>query len=223
MTRKIMATITAVAVAIDIAMILGYAPVEARQGAVQKLFYVHVPSAWVAYLAVAVTAIAGAFALWRRDDVLRWDAIAASAAEVCFLFTTVVLITGPIWGRRIWGVWWVWDARLTSTLVLWALFAGYLAFRALTPPGERRARACAVIAVVAAVDVPVIHFSVVWWRTLHPLPTVMRAGGPSLPGRMLATLFVSLAVFTWLAGVLLAARVKLERSRELVRTLETVS
>lgn len=181
-----------------------YAPTEALQGHVQRIFYVHVPSAWIAYLAFGVVALASVLVLRTGDE--RWDRTAASAAEIGVLFTTIVLLTGPLWGRRVWGVWWVWDARLTSTLVLWAMYAGYLVFRTLTPQGDRRARLCAVIGIVGAIDIPVIHFSVVWWRTLHPLPTVLRPGGPELPGEMLATLMVSLAAFTVLFACLLVLR-----------------
>jgi heme exporter protein C len=191
-----------------------YAPTDALQGEVQRIFYVHVPSAWVSYMAFGVVTLASVLVLARSKSWQRWDVVASSAAEIGVLFTTIVLLTGPIWGRRVWGVWWVWDARLTSTLVLWAIYVGYLLFRSLTPPGPRRARLSAVIGIVGAVDIPIIHFSVVWWRTLHPLPTVLRPEGPDLPGAMLATLMVSMAAFTLLFATLLRLRVGIERSRE---------
>jgi len=132
------------------------------------------------------------------------------------------LTTGPIWGRRVWGVWWVWDARLTSTLVLWLIYVGYLVFRAMTPHGERRARLAAVIGVIGAVDIPVIHFAVIWWRTLHPLPTVLRPGGPQLPGSMLFTLMVSLVAFTILFVALLIIRMGIADAADRIEEIEAV-
>src|SRR5438132_699231 len=129
-----------------------YAPTEALQGNIQRVFYVQVPSAWIAYLAFVMVAVSSILVLARRNDWQRWDHMATASAELGVVFTTIVLTTGPIWGRRVWGVWWVWDARLTSTLVLWLIYVGYLVFRALTPQGERRARLSAVIGVVGAVD-----------------------------------------------------------------------
>jgi heme exporter protein C len=203
-------------------LIFFYAPTEALQGDIQRIFYVHVPSAWIAYLAFIIVAVSSVLVLARRYDWARWDRMAAAAAELGVVFTTIVLTTGPIWGRRVWGVWWVWDARLTSTLVLWLIYVGYLVFRAMTPAGERRARLSAVIGIVGAVDIPVIHFAVIWWRTLHPLPTVLRPGGPQLPGSMLLTLMVSLVAFTILFAVLLTLRIRLAESADRIDTIETV-
>ncbi|HVE92224.1 MAG TPA: cytochrome c biogenesis protein CcsA [Actinomycetota bacterium] len=201
--------LAAAAMTAAIALMFFYAPTEALQGPVQRIFYVHVPAAWVAYLAFAVVALSSLLVLVTREPATtqRWDRIAGAGAELGVLFTTIVLITGPIWGRRVWGVWWVWDARLTSTLVLWTIYAGYLVFRSLTPPGPRRARTSAVIGIIGAIDIPVVHFAVVWWRTLHPLPTVLRPEGPQLPRSMLVTLLVSLAAFTLLFWTLLVMRV----------------
>lgn len=181
-----------------------YAPTESLQGDVQRIFYVHVPSAWISYLAFAIVALASLLVLIKGTE--PWDRIAAASAEVGLAFTTIVLLTGPIWGRNVWGVWWVWDARLTATLVLWAIYAGYLLFRSLTPAGDRRARMAAVIGIIGAVDIPIVHFAVVWWRTLHPLPSVINPQGPQLPGTMLITLLFSLAAFTVLFFCLLALR-----------------
>jgi heme exporter protein C len=200
-----------------VAMAFLYAPTEAVQGHVQRIFYVHVPSAWIAYLAFAVAALASVLLLARSDE--RWDRVASSSAEIGVVFTTIVLITGPIWGRPVWGAWWVWDARLTSTLVLWIVYVGYLLYRSLTPPGPRRARTSAVIAIIGVADIPVIHFSVVWWTTLHPPPTVVRPD-PQLTAEMLVTLLVAVAAFTLLYGALLAARVRVETLRSRVERLE---
>jgi heme exporter protein C len=200
-----------------VAMAFLYAPTEAVQGHVQRIFYVHVPSAWIAYLAFAVAALASVLLLARGDE--RWDRVASSSTEIGVVFTTTVLVTGPIWGRPVWGAWWVWDARLTSTLVLWIVYVGYLLYRSLTPPGPRRARTSAVIAIIGVADIPVIHFSVVWWTTLHPPPTVVRPD-PQLTAEMLLTLLVAVAAFTLLYGALLAARVRVETLRSRVERLE---
>jgi heme exporter protein C len=203
-------------------LIFLYAPTERLQGNIQRIFYIHVPSAWIMYLAFIVVAASSVLVLARRTDWERWDRMGSAAAELGVVFTTIVLTTGPIWGHRVWGVWWVWDARLTSTLVLWLIYVGYLVFRSLTPAGERRARLSAVIGVIGAVDIPVIHFAVIWWRTLHPLPTVLRPGGPQLPGSMLLTLMVSLVAFTILFVSLLVLRMQIAAARDRVDTIATL-
>ena len=171
-----------------------FTPVEATQGAAQKIFYIHVPSAWVAFLAFLVVGACSILYLILKDP--RLDRLAASSAEVGQVFVTAVLITGPLWGRPIWGAYWVWDARLTSTLFLWFIFFGYLVLRsAVNEPGQR-ARFCAVVGILGAMLVPFIHVTVYLFRTQHPLPVVLNTQGPQLPGVMLATLLFSLAVFT---------------------------
>src|SRR5438067_231756 len=205
--------IASVSVTVAILMAFFYAPTESVQGNVQRIFYIHVPSAWVAYLAFFIVAASSILVLANRTEWERWDAIAVSCVEVGLLFLTIVLTTGPIWAGRAWGVFWAWDVRLTSTLVLWLIAAGYLIFRASTPAGERRARLCAVVGIVGAIDIPIIHFAVVWWTSQHPGPTVLNPSGPQLPGSMLVTLFVSLGAFTLLFLSLVAMRVRIERAR----------
>ena len=217
---RVLPVFALVAVTVALLLMFLYAPTEALQGNVQRIFYVHVPAAWITYLAVVVVAVSSVLVLARRTDWERWDRMASASAELGVVFTTIVLTTGPIWGRRVWGVWWVWDARLTSTLVLWLIYVGYLVFRAMSPPGERRARLSAVIGLVGAADIPVIHFAVVWWRTLHPLPTVLRPGGPDLPGAMVLTLMASLAAFTLLFFTLLALRMRLTHAADRVDAIE---
>lgn len=223
MTQRALPLAAIGTVALALVLIFLYAPTEALQGEVQRIFYVHVPSAWVGYLAFVLAAGASVLTLVRRRDWARWDRVGASAAELGVLFLAIVLTTGPIWGRQVWGVWWVWDARLTSTLVLWLVYLGYLLFRSLTPPGERRARLSAVIAIVGVVNIPVVHFAVVWWRTLHPLPTVLRPGGPELPAEMLITLFVSLAAFTVLFASLLVLRIRLAEAADRLEEVPAVA
>jgi len=173
---------------------LVFTPVEATQGAAQKIFYIHVPSAWVAFMAFGVVGVCSILFLILKDP--RLDRLAASSAEVGLVFVTAVLISGPMWGRPIWGAWWVWDARLTSTLFLWFIYFGYLVLRgAVQEPGQR-ARFCAVLGILGAMLVPFIHITVYLFRTQHPLPVVLNTSGPQLPGVMLATLMFSLSVFT---------------------------
>jgi heme exporter protein C len=171
----------------------GYTPIEARQGVAQKIFYLHVPSAWSALLAFSLVGIVSALYLWLNDP--RLDRFAAASAEVGLAFSAVMLTTGPIWAKPIWGTWWTWDARLTLTLFLFFLFIGYLALRAaLQDPGER-ARFSAVIGILGLLLVPFIHLSVYLFRTLHPQPVVLKPSRPSLPPEMLRTLLISGAVF----------------------------
>jgi heme exporter protein C len=175
---------------------LGYTPVEARQGVAQKIFYLHVPAAWSALLAFSLVGLASALYLWLHDP--RLDRFAAASAEVGVAFSTVMLTTGPIWAKPIWGTWWTWDARLTLTLFLFFLFVGYLALRAaVQDPGER-ARFSAVVGILGMLLVPFIHLSVYLFRTLHPQPIVLKPSAPSLPPEMLRTLLISFAVFTLL-------------------------
>ncbi len=175
---------------------LGFTPIEARQGLAQKIFYLHVPSAWSALLAFSLVGIAGGLYLWLEDP--RLDRFAAASAEVGVAFAAVMLTTGPIWAKPIWGTWWTWDARLTLTLFLFFLFVGYLALRASLHDPAERARLSAVVGILGMLLVPFIHLSVYLFRTLHPQPIVLKPSAPSLPPEMLRTLLVSTAVFTLL-------------------------
>jgi heme exporter protein C len=207
---------TAVTATVALAMIVGYAPNDRVQGVVQRIFYFHVPMAWVAYLAFGVVLVASVAYLWKRDP--RWDAVARASVEIGVLFTTLVLITGSLWGKPIWNTWWTWDGRLTSTLVLWFIYVGYLMLRAYTPDPERAARLSAVLGIVGFLDIPIIHFSVQWWRTLHPEPVIARSD-PQAPPEMILTLLVSLLAMTLLYATLLVYRTALERIRDDNRAL----
>ena len=183
---------------------LAFTPEEATQGLAQKIFYIHAPSAWVAFLAFGVVGVCSAIFLFMKDP--RLDLLAASSAEVGTVFTTVVLVTGPIWGKTIWGTWWTWDARLTLTLFLWFIYLAYLVLRTAVEEPGRRARYSAVLGILGALLVPFIHLSVYWFRTLHPMPVVLRPGKPELPGTMLLTLLGSFTIFTIFFLALLARR-----------------
>ena len=189
-----------------------FTPLEAMQGAAQKIYYLHVPSAIAAYLAVSITAFMSLVYLWLHDD--RADRLAESAAEVGLVFLSGVLITGPLWGRWIWGTWWTWDARLTLTLFLWFLVAGYLVMRGALEDDAMRARYSAVLAVLAALLIPFIHLSVYLFRTLHPMPIVLKPDKPSLPSDMLTTLLLSMGTFALLCVALIAARYRYAALRD---------
>jgi heme exporter protein C len=189
-----------------------YTPVEAAQGAAQKIFYVHVPSAWAGLMAFVITGLLSILYLWLKDR--RLDLAAAASAEVGVAFSAIILTTGPIWGKPIWGTWWTWDARLTSTLFLFLLFVGYIVLRGvLTDPGIR-GRFSAVIGIMALFLVPFIHLTVYLFRTLHPAPIVLKPSRPSLPGDMLTTLLLSVGVFTVLYAGFLMLRYGLGLLRE---------
>ncbi len=191
---------------------LGYTPVEAKQGLAQKIFYLHVPAAWCALLAFSLVGIASLLYLWLHDA--RLDHFAAASAEVGVAFAAVMLTTGPIWAKPIWGTWWTWDARLTLTLFLFFLFIGYLALRAAVhDPGER-ARFSAVVGILGMLLVPFIHLSVYLFRTLHPQPIVLKPSAPSLPPEMLRTLLISFVVFTTLYVGLVSLRYGLSLVQE---------
>jgi heme exporter protein C len=191
---------------------LRYTPVERFQGLPQKIFYVHVPAAWSALLAFSLVGIAGALYLWLRDP--RLDLFAESTAEAGLVFSCVMLTTGPLWGKPVWGTWWTWDARLTLTLMLFFLFLGYRVLRgAIHEPGER-ARFCAVVGILGMVLVPFVHLSVYLFRTLHPQPIVLKPSEPSLPWEMLRTLLFSVGAYTVLLVGFVTTRYGLGRVAE---------
>lgn len=156
-------------------------PDEASQGMIWRIFYFHVPSAMIALTGFLAVTVLSLLYLWKRD--LRWDASASSVAEVSLVFAAVVLVTGSIWGRIIWGIWWTWDARLTSMLVCWLIYAGYLMLRRAIEEPTQRARLSAVLSVFGGVDVVIVWYSIEWWRTQHPGPVLsIRNGGGMAPG-----------------------------------------
>ena len=171
-----------------------FTPVERLQGGAQKIFYVHVPAAWSTMLAFGLVGLASILYLLMKDD--RYDRFAAASAEVGTAFACVMLTTGPLWAKPIWGTWWTWDARLTSTLFLFFLFVGYLLLRGAISDAGARARYSAVLGIFGAALVPFIHLTVYLFRTLHPQPIVLKPSAPSLPGDMLATLLFSFLTFT---------------------------
>ena len=193
---------------------------EAMGGQLQRIFYFHVPAAWAAYLGFATVFISSIAYL--RTAARRWDLLAHAAAEAGVVFATLVLLTGPIWARPVWGTWWQWDARLTSTLVLWLTYVGYLLLRGFATDPSGAPRAAAVVGIIGFINVPIVHFSVYWWRTLHPSgPTPANlAGGSGLGSAELLAFFTSLGAFTLLFSWLLAMRVRLGRSLDRLEDVE---
>lgn len=199
-------------VTVTVAIALLVAPTDRDQGMSQRIMYVHVPSAWLAYLAFLVTMIGSVAYLWRRD--LRFDRLAAASAELGLLFTGITIVSGAIWGKATWGIWWDWDPRLTTTAVLFVVYAGYLLLRSTVVERSRRARISAVLGIIGFIDVPIVHFSVLWWRGLHQPPTVLRPGDPTIDHFLLAILLANVASFTVLFIFLLRRRIDLEAMRD---------
>jgi heme exporter protein C len=203
--------VAVVLVVITFVRAIYFTPIEASQGAAQKIFYVHAPSAWVAFLAFGIVAVTSILYLWLKDPKL--DLAAESSAEVGVVFTTMVLVSGPLWGKPVWGTWWTWDARLTLTLFLWFIYVGYLVLRgAIEDPGMR-ARYSAVLGILGALLIPFIHLSVYLFRTLHPMPIVLKPSAPSLPKQMLETLLFAFVSFTVLFLAFLRSRYRLAIDR----------
>ncbi len=206
MTRYYRAAAAAVVLMLVAAgMIFFFAPEDALQREVQRIFYLHVSSAIAAFGCFTVVFLGSVGYLWK--DNLVADRMARAGAIVGLVFTSVTLVMGMLWAKPIWGTYWTWDPRLTSTLVLWIIYAGYLLVRRLAVPGRQAARFAAVVGIFGFIDVPIVHFSVTWWRTVHPGPVVVNN---SLPPEMLATFVVTMACTLVLAGVLVAIRYRIE-------------
>ena len=187
------------------------APMERTMGPIQKIFYFHAASAWAGMTAFLICFIANLQYVWRRQQ--KWDSLGVSAAEVGLTFTTVVLITGPIWAHPVWGIWWTWDARLTSTFVLWLLYISYLLLRTLVEEPERRALLSALFGIFAFLDVPLVFGAIRWWRTQHPQPVIMGGPGSGLEPTMRKVFFFSVLALHALMVFLIAERVRLEKLR----------
>ncbi len=178
---------------------LGFSPEDRDQREAVRLLYVHVPTIWIAYLAFVVTAFASAMYLFRKDHRLGWDRLAGASAEIGVVFVAVTLVVGALWGRLTWGVFWQWDARLTTTALLFVTYVGYLAVRRLGGGHQQRARRSAVVGLLAVLLLPLVHWSVRLWRSLHQEATVLDTDlDPDIDGLMLFSLFVGVVAFTLL-------------------------
>jgi heme exporter protein C len=185
------------------------APTEKTMGLLQRIFYFHVPSFWTCFIAIAVTTV-GSIA-YLKTRAMKWDWIAVASAELATAFLTIGLVTGPIWAKPAWGVWWAWDARTTSTFVLWAMYVSYLLLRTLVDEPDRRALLSAVVAIFACLDVPLVYFSIWWFRTQHPQPVI--GDGGYLDPRMLRVLLFCWGALLALFILLLTQSYRLEKLR----------
>jgi heme exporter protein C len=201
--------LSAVALASGAVLGLLIAPRELTQGNVQRIMYVHVPSVWVAYLAFGVVFVASIAYLWKRAA--GADRLAHASAEVGVVFTGITIASGAIWGKPTWGTWWTWDARLTSTAILFLVYVGYLLLRAMVDERERRGRFAAVVGIVGAVNIPIVHFSVKWWRALHQPSTILGPEPSPIAAPIAAALFANWAAFTLVFAYLLVRRIEIAR------------
>ena len=194
-------------------MALVWAPTDAVQGDVYRIIYVHVPLAWLAYLAFFVVFVASLG--WLLTKRPWFDALAVASAEIGVLFTGMFIVAGSIWAKPTWGVWWTWDPRLVTTAVMFMMYVGYLLLRSLSTDFSRRATRAAVVGVIAVIDIPIVHLSVLWMNSLHQLPTVLRAGGsPSLDAAMGMTLGICVIAFTFVYLAFVAERMSIELDRQ---------
>ncbi|MCL5256193.1 MAG: cytochrome c biogenesis protein CcsA [Chloroflexi bacterium] len=193
-----------------------YAPREVTMGDVQRIFYFHLAAAWLMMLAFGVVFAGSILYLVKKDR--KWDIIAAASAEIAVVFSFVVMTTGPIWAKSAWGAWWTWDPRLTSTLVLWIVFIGYLMLRGSITDRSRRASISSVYGIVGFVDVPIVFMSIRWWRTIHP--QLFNGLDMQMAPPMILTLMVCLVAFSLLYVFFLLQRIRLETMRDEVELLK---
>ncbi len=207
MATRLLGGVSAVLLAAGLTAAFGYAPRDAVQGNVQRIMYIHVPSILTAYVAIGVVLVGSIGYLWTRRR--EWDRAAAAAGELTVCFTAITLATGSIWGKPTWGTWWTWDARLTSTALLFVIYLAYLLLRSVVEDPERAATYAAVLGIFGALDVPIIHFSVQWWRTLHQPATVLRPEAPTMDPTMLLALAVNVLAFVGTFAYLASRRYRL--------------
>ena len=194
-----------------------YAPVEKTMGVIQKIFYIHVPTAFLAYMAFFITFIASILYLYRKDSI--WDTVAHCAVETGVIFCTIVLITGSIWAKPIWNVWWTWDPRLTTTLILWFTYVAYLMLRRVVKENQR-ANLAAVFGIIGFINVPITFFSIRLWRTIHPV--VITGSGFNMSWPMKFSLIITLIAFCFLFFSMLISKIRLERLKKCVEEIKEI-
>jgi len=194
-----------------------YVPTDAETGVIQRIFYLHVPLAWIAFFAFFIVLVGSIMFLWKRD--LKWDRLSSASAEIGFLFITLMLISGCIWAKPVWGVWWVWDARLTMSLVLWFIYAAYLLIRAYVSEDGQRARFSAIVGIIGFLDVPLVFLAVKLWKTQHTGLIVFEGG---LVSEMMWTLIVGIVAYTVLYAILLIKRVAIKNCQNEVNILKNM-
>jgi heme exporter protein C len=210
MKIKILLGVSTVLMLVALYMVFIFAP-ETESGVVQRIFYFHIPLAWIAFLAFFIVFFASIMYLWKRD--IKWDAFASSSAEVGLVFTTLFLLTGSIWAKPEWGVWWTWDSRLTSSLILWLIYIAYFIIRSYISEEGQRARFSSVIGIIGFIDVPIVVITIFLWRTAHPRIEAMDP-------RVTATLMVSIATFTALYFLLFALRLAMKQDEDKLNRLK---
>ncbi|GCF08326.1 cytochrome c biogenesis protein [Dictyobacter arantiisoli] len=211
----ILGVLTALTMSLSIWLIFVYTPIDALQGETQRILYFHVPTAWAGMLSFVIMAGLGIIYLFKPDERLDW--LARASAEVGVVFLTITLILGATWGKPIWGAWWVWDARLTATLILWFMYVGYLMLRSYMGRTVESARGGAVIGIIGAIDVPIIYLSVNWWRGQHPVTQIGTQG--ALPPQAVLTIMVALVAFTLLYAFMMVQAYQLQRLQTLAQRL----
>ena len=209
MAARALGWLSVLALLVGLGAAFGYAPREAVQGNVQRIMYLHVPAVLTAYLAFALVFVGSiGYLLTRRAG---WDRLALAAAEPGVLFTGITIASGSIWGKPTWGTWWTWDARLTSTAVLFLVYVGYLMLRGMVDEPDRQARAAAVVGILGAANIPIVHFSVKWWRALHQPATILGPEPSPIAAPIALALFANWIAFTLLFAYLLAKRIEIAR------------
>ncbi len=218
MKSKILLGVSTLLMVASLYLVFIYVPTE-EMGIVQRIFYLMVPMGWLALLAFLVVFIGSILYLTKRES--KWDIIAYSAAEVGIIFTSLTLIAGSIWARPIWGVWWTWEPRLTTTLVLWLIYVAYFVVRSFAAEESRGARFAAVVGIIGFVDIPIIALSTTLWKGIHPPMMIFQEGGIAPP--MLLTILVSVAAFTALYALLLRQRVLMKYDENEIKRLKAFS
>lgn len=220
--RKVVLFISLVLMILSIIAVFYYAPIERTMGIVQKIFYFHVASAWTGFLAFGVVFVCSILFLWKKRT--HFDLWAISSAEIGVIFTTLVLITGPLWAKPVWNTYWTWDPRLTTTLILWLIYLGYLLLRKMITSPEKAARIGAVYGIIGFIDVPIVYLSIRLWRTLHPGYVMIMAGkGAGLDPLMFQTLMICLIAFTFLFITLLILRADIEKLTNRIEQIRQIS
>ena len=204
--------ITSLLMLVNMYLIFMWVPTEQILGISQRIFYVHVPVAWVGMVAIFLVAIGSVLHLITRND--RWDAIAYSAAEIGLIFGTLMLVTGALWAKPAWGVWWQWDPKLTTALILWFIYVGYLMVRAYAPSGSQGRRYASVVALIGAIDAPIIYMASVWWRTAHPDLNIGPLAESTLDTNMLMVWLYSTVAFTVFYVYLLIERISMRKAED---------
>jgi heme exporter protein C len=213
--RRLFGATVVIALAVTSVFALWVSPRDDQQGDAVRLLYLHVPTAWIAYLAFFVTAVASVLWLVPRTRAPTWDLLAGASAEVGVIFTGLTLALGSLWGRPVWGTWWQWDARLTTTAIMFFLYLGYLALRRTGATADERGKRCAIAALIAFADVPIVHFSVNWWQTLHQTGTVFNPElNATIHGSMAFTLVLGVGAFTLLYAYLVLHRLRIAELEE---------